>query len=136
MPGCPGPGCPGPGSPSPFAVVPATPFPYVHSPTAGAAAGDYVGGSAVCQQLTEPGCVAHRVAAAVVVEVGVDVPAGRLPFADPVGPPCQLLLGIGPGVEVVPVRAVQPHVDEGGGGAQDAGKLRPAHHAVGGAVPL
>ena len=58
------------------------------------------------------------------------------PLADPVRPPAQVVVRVGAAVQVVVVRAVQPDVDERGGGAQDAGQTGAAHHAVRRAVPF
>ena len=55
---------------------------------------------AAAQQPAQCGGVADGVAAAVVVEIHEDVFAGRLPFADPVRPPAQVVVGVGPAVQV------------------------------------
>src|SRR4051812_45296287 len=69
-------------------------------------------------------------AAAVVVEVGEDLTTLRPPLADPVGPPAQVIVGIGPGVEVVRIGAVKTDVDDAGGRAQEARQLRAAGDTV------
>lgn len=46
-------------------------------------------------------------AADVVVEISVHVFALRGPFADTIGPPAQVFVGVGAAVERVPVGAVQ-----------------------------
>ena len=74
--------------------------------------------------------VADGVAVPVVVEVGVDVAAVGRPLPDAVGPPAQVGVGVGAGVEVPGVRAVQPDVDERRGGPQHARQAGAAHHAV------
>src|SRR5215216_2703381 len=83
------------------------------------------------QQVLERGRVADGVAAAVVVEVGVHVPARAGPLAYALGPPAHVFVRVRAGVEVLAVGAVQAHVDEGGGGAQHAREARAARHAVG-----
>jgi hypothetical protein len=50
--------------------------------------------------------VADGVAAAVVVEVGVDISALDIPFRDAVGPPPQAFVGIRAGVKVTVVWTV------------------------------
>jgi hypothetical protein len=56
--------------------------------------------------------VADGVAMTVVVEVGEDLAPLRRPLPAAVGPPPHVVVGVGPGVKVMVIRAVQPHVDE------------------------
>jgi hypothetical protein len=76
------------------------------------------------------------VSGAIVVEIDVDLMARRGPFRDAGGPPPQVRLAIGTGVQVAGVRAVQAHIGEAGRHPQDAGQPCPAHHAVGRAAGL
>jgi len=58
--------------------------------------------------------VAYGAAASVVVEVGEHVPAGGVPFAQPLRPPGEILVGVGTAVQVVVIGAVEADVDERG----------------------
>jgi hypothetical protein len=49
----------------------------------------------------------------VVVEVDERLAPLRRPLSDPLGPPPQIVVGVGPGVEVMLIRAVGPHVPGG-----------------------
>ena len=68
--------------------------------------------SAALEEPAQRQGVAHGVAVAVVVEVRVDLAAAVVPLPDPVGPPGQVLVRVGAGVEVVVVGAVEADVDE------------------------
>ena len=55
----------------------------------------------------------------VVVEVGEDAKMLSVPLADPVGPPVQIGFAVRASLEVIMVRAVEPHVNRCRGGSQD-----------------
>jgi uncharacterized protein YndB with AHSA1/START domain len=94
----------------------------------------YVDASLPVEQAAEGAGVSYGIRVTVVVEVGEHVVSGRAPFPYPVRPPHQVGVLVGARVEVIMIRAVQPEVDEVGGGPQDARQVRAAHNAVGGAV--
>ena len=79
--------------------------------------------------------VADRVAVTVVVEVDVDVPTHCSPFPDPVRPPAQVCLGVGPAIQVMRIRAVHPYIHEGCRGPQHTGQPGATRHAIRGPVP-
>ncbi len=85
--------------------------------------------------LQNPACVADRVAIPVVVEIDVHVLAHRSPFPHPVRPPPQVRVLVGPAVQVMRVRSVQPHVHHRCNEPQHAGQAGTAHHAIRGLVP-
>ena len=76
------------------------------------------------------------VAFAVVIEIHEHVAPLAFPLADAIGPPGEVGIRIRAAVEMLGVRPVQPQVDEGRRRPEDARQVRPAHHAVGGAVPF
>ena len=86
--------------------------------------------------LVQPHRVRHGVPELVVVEVAVHPVPGALPLAQPVGPPAQVVVGVGAGVQVLAARPVPAHVDQVARGPQDARQVRAAHHDVGRAVSL
>ena len=68
------------------------------------------------------------------VELDVDVAARNGPFCDAAGPPFQVRLAVGAGVEVAVVRAAQ--ADVGDRHSQHAGQPRLLIHAVDSAAGL
>jgi hypothetical protein len=63
------------------------------------------------RQGAQPTCVGHRVPVSVVVEVSEDAKVLSVPLADAVGPPIQIGVAVRASVEVIMVRAVEPHVN-------------------------
>jgi hypothetical protein len=76
-------------------------------------------------------CVGHRVPVSVVVEVGEDTKVLSVPLAYAVGPPVQIGFAVRASVEVIMVRAVEPHVNRCRGGSQDTRQAGATHHHVG-----
>ena len=68
--------------------------------------------SSARQKLLETARVPHGATVAVVVEVGVDLSSSGLPLPDPVGPPVQVAVRVGPAVQRIGVRSVEAYVDE------------------------
>ena len=67
----------------------------------------------------------------VVVEVREDAEVLSVPLADAVGPPVQIGVAVRASVEVIMVRAVEPHVNRCRGGSQDTGQAGATHHHIG-----
>ena len=88
------------------------------------------------EQLAQAHRVRRGVAELVVVEVAVHPVPGALPLAQPVGPPAQVVVAVGAGVEVLVVRPVPAHVDQVARRPQHAGQLGAAHDDVGRPVTL
>jgi hypothetical protein len=63
--------------------------------------------------------------------VSEDAKVLSVPLADPVGPPVQIGIAVQAGVEVIMVRAVEPHVNRCRGGSQDTGQACATHHHIG-----
>ena len=57
---------------------------------------------------------AYGIAVAVIVKVNIDVTSHTEPFLDAVCPPVQVIFGIGAGIQVVRVWAMQSYVDKVG----------------------
>ena len=87
------------------------------------------------RQGAQPTCVGHRVPVSVVVEVDEDAKMLSVPLPDAVGPPVQIGFAVRAGVEVIMVRAVEPHVNRCRGGQQDTGQAGATHHHIGCVVP-
>jgi hypothetical protein len=68
------------------------------------------------------------VTVSVVVEIGEDAKVLSMPLADAVGPPVQIGVAVPVSVEVIMVRAVEPHVNRCRGGSQDTGQAGATHH--------
>src|ERR1700744_1917029 len=77
--------------------------------------------------------VADRVGVTVIIEIDENVAAALAPLTAAVGPPAQVGIAVRAGVEMLVVRAVQASVGEAGRDPEQAGQVRAAHHAGGGA---